>query len=338
MRWRVVQGLMKEIINHSTDPYFNMAMEEYSIRQLPADDNYFMLWQNQPAVIIGRNQNTIEEINSSFVEEHGIKVVRRMSGGGAVYHDFGNLNFTFVVDENQDFANFDKFTRPVINALKRLGIEAENNGRNDLTIAGKKFSGNAQYKHRNRLLHHGTILFNSNIEMMVQALNPSPEKISSKGIKSVRSRVTNIYEHLPVPVTIEEFKQVLTEEVFRLELAPAVYQLNESDRQKITELRNNKYVSWDWIYGTSPAYNVRKTANFSWGRIDIRLDVKRGLISGCKIFGDFFSPRDMDELESSLIGTKYREEDLTKRLVEIDLRHFFPQSEGDELQALLCST
>ena len=220
MRWRVVQGLMKEIINHSTDPYFNMAMEEYSIRQLPADDNYFMLWQNQPAVIIGRNQNTIEEINSSFVEEHGIKVVRRMSGGGAVYAISETL--PFVVDENQDFANFDKFTRPVINALKRLGIEAENNGRNDLTIAGKKFSGNAQYKHRNRLLHHGTILFNSNIEIMVQALNPSPEKISSKGIKSVRSRVTNIHEHLPIPVTIEEFKQVLRGS-FRLELAPAVY-------------------------------------------------------------------------------------------------------------------
>ena len=327
---------MKQIINYSTDPYFNMALEEYCLMQLPANANYFILWQNQPTVVVGRNQNTLEEINASYLEEHGIKVVRRLSGGGAVYHDHGNLNFTFVVDENQDFANFEKFTRPVIKALRRLGIEAENNGRNDLTIAGKKFSGNAQFKHKDRLLHHGTILFDSNIEAMVQALNPSPVKISSKGIKSVRSRVANIREHLSVPITIEEFQQILTEEVFQLESAYAAYQLNESDRQNIDILRNNKYTSWDWIYGTSPAHNVRKTATFSWGNIDFRLEVKRGLISGCKIFGDFFSLRDTAELESRLIGTKYHEEELRKRLVEIGLHQFFPQSEENELIELLC--
>lgn len=326
---------MIKIINNSTDPYFNMALEEYSIMNMPATDNYFMLWQNQPAVIIGRNQNAIEEINSSYIEQQGIKVVRRMSGGGAVYHDYGNLNFTFVVDENQDFANFDKFTRPVINALARLGIEAENNGRNDITIAGQKFSGNAQFKYRDRLLHHGTILFASNIEEMVQALNPNPEKIASKGIKSVRSRVTNIADHLPRPVTIEEFKQILTEEVFRQECTHSTYRLQDYDLQTINDLRNNKYTSWDWIYGTSPPYNIRKTGNFSWGNVDIRLEVKRGLISGCRIFGDFFATRDIAELESRLIGIKYCEEEISQRLAEIGLDQFFPHSDENELIALL---
>ncbi|MDD4803255.1 MAG: lipoate--protein ligase [Syntrophomonas sp.] len=327
---------MIEIINKNKDPYFNMALEEYTVKYLPPEDDYFILWQNQPAVIIGRNQNTVAEINSPYIKEQGIHVVRRMSGGGAVYHDYGNLNFTFVVNENKDFANFEKFTRPVIRTLARLGIESENNGRNDITIAGKKFSGNAQFKYRDRLLHHGTILFNSNLEEMVEALNPGAEKISSKGIKSVRSRVTNINEHLSYPVSIEEFKQMLTAEVFNEEGSNRSSILSDNDLQAINSLRNTKYTSWEWIYGTSPAYNLKKTRTFSWGNIEVLLEIKHGLICGCKIFGDFFSALEIAELESGLTGIRYAEPDIRKFLTEIDIRTFFPSSDESEILGLIC--
>ena len=326
---------MQQIINPSADPYFNMALEEYCIMHLPAQDDYFMLWQNPAAVIVGRNQNTLEEVNASYMEEQGIAVVRRLSGGGAVYHDPGNLNFTFVVEENQDFNNFEKFTRPVIRTLQRIGISAENNGRNDITIAGKKFSGNAQFKHKHRLLHHGTILFATDIEQMAKALNPSPEKISSKGIKSVRSRVTNVSDHLPSALTIEEFKQILTEEVFRLDSGPQIYRLSDADHQFINELRDQKYARWEWNYGASPPYNLRQVGSFSWGSLDIRLEVKRGLIRSCRIFGDFFSPREISELESLLLGTPFHAAGLRQRLKVIDLRQFFPQSNIEEFLSLL---
>lgn len=326
---------MLEVINKSNDPYFNLALEEYAVKHLPASESYFILWQNRPAVIIGRNQNTIEEINQGYIKEKDISVVRRMSGGGAVYHDCGNLNFTFVGEENNDFAKFAKFTRPVINALKRMGIEAENNGRNDISIAGRKFSGNAQFKHKNRLMHHGTILFATDIEAMVAALNPSNEKISSKGIKSVRSRVTNISEHLETPVSIEEFKKILTEEVFR-ENNYALYQLSELEMQAVNKLRDRKYATWEWIYGTSPPFNIRKTRTFSWGSLDIRLEVKRGIINECRIYGDYFASRDICELEKALTGISYREEEVSQCLTRMNLHGFLPQCEPRDFIELFC--
>lgn len=325
---------MIEVKNPATDPYFNMALEEYLVKHLDGQD-FFMLWQNRPAVIVGRNQNTIAEINPAHVSEKGIMVVRRLSGGGAVYHDQGNLNFTFVLNNPQDFANFEKFTRPVIKALSRLGIAAENNGRNDITIGGRKFSGNAQFKHRDRLLHHGTILFDTDIGEMVEALNPSGTKISSKGIKSVRSRVTNITEHLPGPVSIEEFKQLLTEEVFREEGAAECYALDTKDMAILNELRDDKYATWDWTYGASPAFNTRKTVSFGWGQVDVCLDIKRGLISACRIYGDYFAKGEMSELESHLAGSLYREEEVRQRLAEISLDQYLPQISMDEFINLL---
>ncbi|MEA4925232.1 MAG: lipoate--protein ligase [Syntrophomonadaceae bacterium] len=327
---------MKEIINRSNDPYFNLALEEYAVMNLPDLKSCFILWQNRPAVIVGRNQNTIDEINQAYVTRQGITVVRRMSGGGAVYHDPGNLNFTFVLEDNHGFGDFVRFTRPVIKALQRLGIEAENNGRNDITIAGRKFSGNAQFKYRNRLMHHGTILFATDIEAMVEALNPGAEKISSKGIKSVRSRVTNISEHLSAPVGIEEFKQILREEVFRSEDNEGAYQLTGPERQAAEALRDGKYAAWHWNYGASPPYNIRRTRIFPWGSLDLRLEVKRGAITGCRIYGDYFSGRDMAELEAALIGLNHREEEIRARLEDIDLSSFLPQAEKQELIELFC--
>lgn len=326
---------MIEIINQVTDPYFNMALEEYLVQQLEGQQDFFMLWQNRPAVIVGRNQNTLEEINSDYIDEQGITVVRRLSGGGAVYHDQGNLNFTFVLNDPRDFANFEKFTRPVIKALKRLGIAAENNGRNDITIGGRKFSGNAQFKYRDRLLHHGTILWATDIEMMVQALNPSGTKISSKGIKSVRSRVTNLTEHLSAPLAMEEFKRLLTEEV-ALESGGLVgYQLGAKDLALINKLRERRYSTWDWNYGSSPAFNLQRTRSFPWGQVDLRVDIKRGAISACRIYGDYFAGAEMAELESQLVGISYQEAAVRSRLTAIDLSAYLPQLSVDEFIDLL---
>lgn len=203
---------MIRIINEHRDPRINLAVEEYALNYLDPNEEYVILWQNEPTVVVGRNQNTVAEVNGPFIKERGIHVVRRLSGGGAVYHDLGNLNFTFIVDAQKErVSNFEYFTRPVIEALASFGVKAEFSGRNDITIDGKKFSGNAQYWSKNRLLHHGTILFNSDLDVVGQALNVQADKLQSKGVKSVRSRVTNIYPYMPNPISIEEFKAVLLE-------------------------------------------------------------------------------------------------------------------------------
>lgn len=327
--------MMIKINNASTDPYFNMALDEYVTKNMKRG-TIFYFYQNRPTVVIGRNQNTFEEINFDFIKEKGIEVVRRISGGGAVYHDLGNLNFTFVADA-EEYAGFDfvKFTRPVIKTLEKIGIKAEHTGRNDITIDGKKFSGNAQYRYKNRVMHHGTILFDVNIEDMVQALNVSPDKIISKGVKSVRSRVTNVSEHLNTPLSIEEFREILTRTILEEEEFNTQYELTEEDLKAIKELRDQKFKTWEWVYGTSPAFNVQKKLRFDWGSIDIRLNVEKGIIRGCKIYGDFFAARDMEEFENLLVGARYAEEDISGKIMQIDVAEYLPAASKDDILKVL---
>ncbi len=326
---------MIEVINNSYDPYFNLALEEYLVKSWNDSKSIFILWQNKPAVIVGRNQNTLEEVNQSYLEQAEIALVRRMSGGGAVYHDLGNLNYTLVVNENHHFANFHHFTSPVIKALERIGVRAENSGRNDITIKGYKFSGNAQFKYRNRLLHHGTILFDSNLEVMSRALNPGEHKFSSKGIKSVQSRVTNIREHLPQDLNIKEFKEILATELLQLEPEEGTYCLSLAELQTVEALRENKYATWAWNYGKSPVFNLQKTASYTWGNIDIRLEIKNGRIRACRIFGDYFAAGEMEELEQALLGELYRWEDIKARLQQTGLSQYLPYLDENELARLI---
>lgn len=200
----------------TTDPSYNLAMEQYVFDCLPRDRMYFMLWQNDNAIIVGKYQNTISEINEQAVRERGIRVVRRLSGGGAVYHDMGNLNFTFITDAGGSSAlDMKLFCAPVVRTLAALGVKAEVNGRNDITIDGKKFSGNSQYLRQGRVMHHGTIMFDSDLSVVGEALRVDPTKIQTKGIRSVRSRVTNVAEHLPERVTLPEFRRILLENILR---------------------------------------------------------------------------------------------------------------------------
>ncbi|MTI58033.1 lipoate--protein ligase [Geosporobacter ferrireducens] len=323
---------MLYIENKSSKPHFNLALEEYVIRHLDLGQNVFMLWQNEPSVIVGRNQNTIEEINAKYIKENHINVVRRLSGGGAVYHDSGNLNFTFIMqDQKDEVSNFRKFTEPVIKVLNSLGIPAEFSGRNDITIEGKKFSGNAQYACNNRLLHHGTILFNSDLSVVQNALNVRIDKIESKGIKSVRSRVTNIAPYLKEPLSIDAFKDILIQSILNTkDISTMTYRLTEQDLQKITEIMEKRYLTWDWNYGESPAFDMQKTRKYEGGILDLRLQADNGKIVGCKIYGDFFGKYEVSELEQALIHVQYAEEAVRSILETIDLQKYMHNITADD--------
>lgn len=321
---------MIKVVNDHTDPRINLAVEEYVLNYLDPSEEYAILWQNEPTVVIGRNQNTIAEVNGPFIKKQGINVVRRLSGGGAVYHDFGNLNFTFIVDSKKDVvSNFEHFTKPVIAALASLGVNAEFSGRNDITIDGKKFSGNAQYWSKNRLLHHGTILFNSDLSVVQEALNVKADKLQSKGVKSVRSRVTNIYPYLKTPITIDEFKETL----WRY-LIPGgegkEYILNDEEWAIVHEIKEKRYAKWEWNYGASPECEMEKEARFTGGKLELKLNVTDGLIRDMAIFGDFFGEKDVTELANMLNGKQYRESVIADFLAEIPFEEYFIGITRDE--------
>lgn len=327
-------GSMIRIINEHRDPRINLAVEEYALNYLDPNEEYVILWQNEPTVVVGRNQNTVAEVNGPFIKERGIHVVRRLSGGGAVYHDLGNLNFTFIVDAQKErVSNFEYFTRPVIEALASLGVKAEFSGRNDITIDGKKFSGNAQYWSKNRLLHHGTILFNSDLDVVGQALNVQADKLQSKGVKSVRSRVTNIYPYMPNPISIEEFKAVLLE--FLIPGKRQDYTLSDAEWAVVQQLKEKRYARWEWNYGASPECEMEKQRRFPGGKLELRFNVADGLIRDLTIFGDFFGRRDAAELAEQLNGTQFRESAVAEVLARVDFEEYFALISREEfLQCL----
>ena len=307
-----------------TDPRINLAIEEYALKNLDINETYLLFYINEPSIIIGKNQNTIEEINTEYVEKNGIHVVRRLSGGGAVYHDLGNLNFSFITkDDGDSFHNFRKFTEPVVNALRKLGVNAELSGRNDLLAEGRKISGNAQFSTRGRMFSHGTLLFDSEIDSVVSALNVKKDKIESKGIKSIRSRVANISEFLSEKVTIEEFRSLLLKNIFDGQDDIPEYVLTEKDWENIHELSKERYQNWDWNYGKSPKFNLQHSHRFPVGQIDVRFEVNKGVIENCKIYGDFFGVGDVTEIEDKLTGLKYVKSQITGALEDVDIKHYF---------------
>ncbi|HEX5563344.1 MAG TPA: lipoate--protein ligase [Sporosarcina sp.] len=304
-----------------TDPRINLAIEEYVLKNMDIDkDSFLLFYINEPSIIIGKNQNTVEEINTEYVDANGIHVVRRLSGGGAVYHDLGNLNYSFITkDDGESFRNFKKFTEPVIKALADMGVKAELLGRNDILVEGRKVSGNAQFATQGRMFTHGTLMFDTEIERVVSALKVRKDKIESKGIKSIRSRVANISEFLEEPMTIEQFRLEILKSIFEGEENVQYWELTDEDWDNIRALSAERYGNWDWNYGKSPKFNMQHSHRFPVGGIDVRLQVEKGKIDDVNIYGDFFGVGDVSVVEDSLKGVQYDRESITKALDAVDI-------------------
>ena len=322
----------------TTDPAFNLAVEEYVFDYLPRDRMYVMLWQNDNAIISGKNQNTLAEINEAYVKEQGIRVVRRLSGGGAVYHDMGNLNFTVIADAQGEKLDFGRFCMLVVKALQRVGIKAEINGRNDMTIDGKKFSGNAQYLRQGRVMHHGTILFDSNAAVLANALKVDEAKIQAKGVKSVRSRVTNVRPCLPVDMTLPQFRQVLLDTILEEEPGEE-YILNERDLAVVAKLKADRYDTWEWNYGHSPACTLHKKARVEGcGTVEAFITLREGTIWQIVFKGDFFGIADPEQLAAMLIGCRPDRASLEERLSRTDVSRYFMGMTVTELARILADS
>ena len=305
---------------NSQDPAYNLAFEEYVLTHC-RDGNYLILWQNHNSVIIGRNQNTAAEINRGFVDSHGIRVVRRNTGGGAVYHDLGNLNYSFITDA-ADVGQRDshQFTQPVVRALCSMGLDAETSGRNDILVSGRKVSGTAQQLRNGRILHHGTLLFDSNADMIAGALNPDPSKFQFKGVQSVRSRVGNIRSALPQDMTLEDFWQRIKKEL--TQDGCIATSLPETAYAEILALKAEKYDTWEWNYGKSPQFQTSCRRRWNGGLLELHLSVQDGNISNLGILGDFLAVTDVAPLEHALLGCPYREDAIAQVLRRFSLEEF----------------
>ena len=320
----------------TTDPAFNLAMEEYFFEAMPRDRSYFMTWQNDNAIIIGKHQNTLSEINLPFVEQHDIRVVRRLSGGGAVYHDLGNLNFTFITDaEPTQQVDLRRFCQPIADTLSSLGVDATVDGRNDILIDGKKVSGNAQYVRQGRVMHHGTILFDSDLSVLGQALNVDANKIQAKGIKSVRSRVANVRSCLKQDMTMMQFRRALAKHLLK-QAHVEVYTLTDEDIAAIQKIRENRYALWEWNFGASPPCTLARKARIEGcGTVEAQIQMENGCIAGIRFCGDYFSTLPPEQLAQKLAGVPFTEDACSNALAECDVGAYISGLTNEDLISLL---
>ena len=293
---------MKFSVLKSTSPYLNLAIEEYLLKH--CDEEYFLLWQNEPTVVIGKNQNVFAEVNIKYAKELGINIARRITGGGAVYHDLGNLNFSYISDKKEEGIDFKKFTTPIIDALKKMGLSPELSGRNDILISGKKISGNAQTHFGNRVLHHGTLLYNSDANILSSVLNVDKEKLKAKAIASVKSRIANIKDYLNSNYSVFEFIDLIKKYITK-EYNVAEFEISCNAIIDSLEKRN---ASESWIYPTndylsSLTFTAKKRYDFGCVAVDVKLN--NDCISAVKISGDFFGTKDVSDFEKELIGVPF---------------------------------
>ncbi len=319
-----------------TDPRLNLALEEYIVRNFSAENDYLLFYINEPSIIIGKNQITIEEVNQEYIDGNKIHVVRRVSGGGAVYHDFGNLNFSFITNHDiTKMHNFKKFTEPVISVLNKLGLDAELKGRNDILVGDKKISGTAQFSTGKRMISHGTLLFNTDLGEVVNALNVKPSKLESKGHKSVRSRVANISDFIEEPMSIEEFRALLLKGLYSETDAFKTHHLTAEEWEGVHQLKKEKYDSWNWNYGRAPKFNIQREKRFTAGELDARIFVEKGLIQEVHIYGDFFGRDAVSEIEQLLLNIPYDKTSITEALKDTDITNYFGALEKEEFVGFL---
>jgi lipoate-protein ligase A len=314
------------ISQHITDPYFNIASEEYLLKNF--SDDIFMLYQNEPSIIVGKHQNAFAEVNYWFSKKNGITVVRRLSGGGTVFHDMGNLNFTFIQNGKEgSLIDFKRFTEPILQVLRNLGVPADRSGRNDLIIEGLKFSGNAEHVYKNRTLHHGTLLFSSKLDSLGEALRVNPDHYQDKAVKSVRSRVTNITDHLPIPLSLSEFRETIVNHAYSILPKVTPYQFSTSDVTQIEKLVTEKYATWDWNYGYSPRFIVQKNGTVNKNPVLIILEIEKGIIGQAKVEINNERARLLEED----ICNQYYKEDIIKKIIS----RFFTEPDTESFLKLL---
>lgn len=324
------------IKHYSTDPYFNIATDEYIFKHIKED--CFMLWRNDNAIIIGKHQNANAEINADYVKEKGIKVVRRLSGGGAVYHDLGNLNFSFTrtSEDGHDMVDFRRYTKPILEVLQNLGVKnAKFEGRNDLTIDGRKFSGNAEHVFKNKVLHHGTLLFSSEMRDVSGALKVNPLKYKDRAVKSVPKRVTNINDHLDEKISLDEFTDKIMDHILESYDNARMYEFTDEDLAAIEKIKEEKYSQWEWNFGYSPDYNFKQGVKSDGGLIEMNMNVTKGTIKDVKIQGDFFHLRDIDPIERALEGIRHDEKAIRDVLSQFNFEEYFKGVSEDDLVAAM---
>lgn len=318
------------ILSPSTDPAFNLALEQYVFDHMDRSQEYFMLWQNKDTVVIGKNQNAYAEVHHKVAQEKQISIVRRLSGGGAVYHDLGNLNYTFILDA-KDATELDLhlFCRPIVELLHSLGVPAELNGRNDITIEGRKFSGNSQYLKQGRIMHHGTLLFQSNLSVVADVLNVSIDKFHSKATKSVRSRVTNIAPFLKTPLSLEEFRDLIMKYIMKTDhVTPYVF--SQEELEAIRKIKAERYDTYQWNFGYSPSCQIVKKRYFEQcGILEIHMNCENGIIRDLKFYGDFFGMKDPALLAETLTGLPLERDALAEVLHSCKVSDFFHGMQQD---------
>lgn len=318
--------------NFLTDPYYNLALEEYIFTHEKLGKSFVMLWQNKNTIVIGRNQNPFKEINTDDVRKLNTKILRRITGGGSVFHDMGNINYSFISNcEKGEEIDFSQFAAPILETLDQFGVKAECNQRKDLVIEGKKISGTAQTVRNGRLLHHGTLLFDSDLSLVQRILTCKDDKIQAKGVKSVPSTVTNISYHLPKKVSLEVFKKQLLKNLIKDKESEAL-QLIPNDTKKINELRETKYATWEWNYGKTPRFEVEKKRSYRGGTINLSIKASpKGMIDSINLKGNFPDQKKIVQLEKFLEGNLLKESSLKETLSYIDLNEFIPAMLASEM-------
>ncbi|NOU19809.1 MAG: lipoate--protein ligase [Bacteroidales bacterium] len=314
----------------STNPYFNIASEEYLLKKF--SDDIFILYRNEPSIIVGKHQNTLAEINLEYVKRNKLNVIRRLSGGGTVYHDLGNLNYTFIANGSEgNLVDFKKFTQPIIDVLQKLSIGAKLGGKNDIRVGDKKISGNAEHVYKNRVLHHGTLLFSSNLDELNESIKINPNTYSDKAVKSIRSQVANISEFLKEPITITEFADLIATHIKQVFKSSKSYQLSNNDINIINGLVDTKYSTWEWNFGYSPTYTLNKEILIGENILGVMISVDKGIIREVKLNGNLLNKEYLLKIEQTLTDCPHDIDAIAEKISTAGLEKINPNLTVDRI-------